>query len=85
MEMYKVEIFSYKKLHLTIGPCLIPKYNACSVEPGSDINIKQRNPPKRVILYNDKTARISQNKSNFLLLCLQNFRGNVANLSAVML
>ena len=54
MKMYRVEIFSYKNLHLTIGPCLTPKYNACSVKPGSDINIKQRNPPKRIILYNVK-------------------------------
>ena len=28
--MYKVELFSYKNLHLTIGPCLTPKYKACS-------------------------------------------------------
>ena len=79
--MYKVEIFSTKKLHLTIWLCLTLKYNACSVKP--DINIKQRNPPKRVILYkypdNDKSTSISQNKSKFFLLRLQNLRGNVTN------
>ena len=59
------------------------KYNACSVKPGSDINIKQRNPLKRVILYkhpyNDKITSISRNKIKFFLLCLQYLRGKVTN------
>ena len=42
---------SIKNLHLTIWICLTLKYSACSVKPDSDINIKQRNPPKWVILY----------------------------------
>ena len=69
---------------MTIWLCLTLKYiNACSVKAGSDINNKQRNPPKRVLdykhPYNDKTTSINQNKSKFFLLCFQNLRGNVTN------
>ena len=69
--MYKVEIFQLH-LHLTIWLFLTLKYNAFSIKPGSDINIKERNIPKRVILYkhpyDDKATSISQNKSKFFLL-----------------
>ena len=72
---------------MTIWLCLTLKYiHACSVKAGSDINNKQRNPPKWVLQYkhpyNDKTTTINQssiNKSKFFLLCLQNLRGNVTN------
>ena len=72
-----------KNLHLTIWLCLTLKYNACSVKPGRNINIKQSNPPMRVKLYkhpyNDKTTSINENKSKFFVLYLQNLNGNVTN------
>ena len=73
MEMYKVEnkIFLYHEF----------AFDNLALS-GSNINIKQRNPSKRVILYspyNSKTTSVSQNKSKFFLLCLQSLRDNVTN------